>query len=116
SATEAFGEAMEQVQGNIAVTAAHSDQRRKTAEEIGRGHAWRAGAMCSAIGPKPARLPLDPVSYVSLRQRNQRRGGWLCQSCGTMSNLEVHHKQFRRPRLRREPDHALHRMHAGIDD
>jgi 5-methylcytosine-specific restriction endonuclease McrA len=21
--------------------------------------------------------------------------GWRCQSCGTMSNLEVHHKQFR---------------------
>jgi 5-methylcytosine-specific restriction endonuclease McrA len=24
-----------------------------------------------------------------------RRDGWRCQSCGTMSNLEVHHKQFR---------------------
>jgi len=23
------------------------------------------------------------------------RDGWRCQSCGTMSNLEVHHKKFR---------------------
>lgn len=38
---------------------------------------------------------LDPVSYENLRQRVLRRDGWRCQSCGTMSNLEVHHKQFR---------------------
>jgi 5-methylcytosine-specific restriction endonuclease McrA len=24
-----------------------------------------------------------------------RTASWRCQSCGTMSNLEVHHKQFR---------------------
>jgi len=24
-----------------------------------------------------------------------RRDGWRCQSCGTISNLEVHHRQFR---------------------
>jgi 5-methylcytosine-specific restriction endonuclease McrA len=24
-----------------------------------------------------------------------RRDGWRCQACGTMSNLEVHHKEFR---------------------
>ena len=23
------------------------------------------------------------------------RDGWRCQSCGTSSNLEVHHKEFR---------------------
>jgi 5-methylcytosine-specific restriction endonuclease McrA len=23
------------------------------------------------------------------------RDGWRCQSCGAMSNLEVHHKEFR---------------------
>jgi len=45
--------------------------------------------------PKAALLPLDPVSYESLRQLILRRDGWRCQSCGTMSNLEVHHKQFR---------------------
>ena len=49
----------------------------------------------SAIRPNPARLRLDPVAYESLRQQVLRRDGWRCQSCGTMSNLEVHHKQFR---------------------
>ncbi len=49
----------------------------------------------SFIGSKVPRLRLDPLSYESLRQRVLRRDGWRCQSCGTMSNLEVHHKQFR---------------------
>ena len=49
----------------------------------------------SSIDPKPARLRLDPVSYEKLRQQVLRRDGWRCQSCGEMSNLEVHHKQFR---------------------
>ena len=30
-----------------------------------------------------------------LRQQVLRRDGWKCQSCGTMSNLEVHHNKFR---------------------
>jgi 5-methylcytosine-specific restriction endonuclease McrA len=47
------------------------------------------------IDPKPGRLRLDPTSYEGLRQLALRRDGWRCQSCGTMSNLEVHHKQFR---------------------
>ena len=37
---------------------------------------------------------LDPLSYESLRQQILCRDGWRCQSCGTMSNLEVHHKEF----------------------
>jgi ATP-dependent DNA helicase RecQ len=49
----------------------------------------------SSIGPKPLRLRLDPVSYETLRQQVLRRDGWRCQSCGTMSNLEVHHKESR---------------------
>jgi 5-methylcytosine-specific restriction endonuclease McrA len=49
----------------------------------------------SSISPKPTSLRLDPTSYESLRQQVLRRDGWRCQSCGTMSNLEVHHKQFR---------------------
>ncbi len=49
----------------------------------------------SSIGPKPAPLRLDPVSYETLRQQVLRRDGWRCQSCGTLSNLEIHHKQFR---------------------
>jgi len=47
------------------------------------------------IRPKTARLQLDHLSYESLRPQILRRDGWRCQSCGTMSNLEVHHKQFR---------------------
>jgi 5-methylcytosine-specific restriction endonuclease McrA len=49
----------------------------------------------SPIGPKATSLRLDSASYESLRQRVLRRDGWRCQSCGTMSNLEVHHRQFR---------------------
>ena len=47
------------------------------------------------IRPKAAPSRLDPLSYESLRQQILRRDGWRCQSCGTMSNLEIHHKQFR---------------------
>jgi phage terminase large subunit GpA-like protein len=49
----------------------------------------------SSIGPKSVRFRLDPLADDSLRQHVLRRDGWRCQSCGTMSNLEVHHKQFR---------------------
>jgi len=45
--------------------------------------------------PKSARLRLDPELYEQLRNQVLRRDGWRCQSCGTMSNLEVHHKEFR---------------------
>ncbi|MGO8808476.1 MAG: HNH endonuclease [Candidatus Sulfotelmatobacter sp.] len=38
---------------------------------------------------------LDPGSYGNLRQQILRRDNWRCQTCGTMSNLEVHHRQFR---------------------
>lgn len=44
---------------------------------------------------KNARPRLDPAAYDSLRQKVLRRDGWRCQSCGSMSNLEVHHQQFR---------------------
>jgi 5-methylcytosine-specific restriction endonuclease McrA len=45
--------------------------------------------------PRAARLRLDPLSYESLRQQILRRDDWRCQFCGTMSNLEVHHREFR---------------------
>ena len=45
--------------------------------------------------PKITRVRLDPIAYESLRQEVLRRDGWRCQSCGVMSNLEVHHKRFR---------------------
>ena len=49
----------------------------------------------NAIRPKVPRLRLDPISYEALRQEVLRRDGWRCQSCGVMSTLEVHHKEFR---------------------
>ena len=49
----------------------------------------------NAIRPKVARLRLEPASYEALRLQVLRRDGWRCQSCGAMSNLEVHHQQFR---------------------
>ncbi|MGO9108213.1 MAG: HNH endonuclease [Thermoguttaceae bacterium] len=47
------------------------------------------------IRPKAAASRLDFLSYDSLRQQVLRRDGWRCQSCGTMTNLEVHHREFR---------------------
>ena len=44
---------------------------------------------------KRGRLCLDLVSYASLRQQVLRRDNWHCQACGAMSNLEVHHQNFR---------------------
>ena len=49
----------------------------------------------SPILSKAALSRLDPVSYEGLRQQILRRDGWRCQFCGTMSNLEVHHREFR---------------------
>jgi 5-methylcytosine-specific restriction endonuclease McrA len=49
----------------------------------------------SSISPKLPRLRQDPVLYERLRQQVLRRDAWRCQSCGTMSNLEIHHKEFR---------------------
>ena len=40
-------------------------------------------------------LRLDPVSHESLRLQVLHRDGWRCQSCGAMSNLQIHHKLFR---------------------
>jgi ATP-dependent DNA helicase RecQ len=45
--------------------------------------------------PKHPRLRLSPESYEQLRDQVLRRDGWRCQSCGTMSNLEIHHQVFR---------------------
>lgn len=49
----------------------------------------------STLGPKVTPLRLDPASYERLRQQILCRDGWRCQFCGTMSNLEVHHRKFR---------------------
>jgi 5-methylcytosine-specific restriction endonuclease McrA len=47
------------------------------------------------VRPEAVPSRLDLLSYESLRQQILRRDGWRCQSYGTMSNLEVHHKEFR---------------------
>ena len=47
------------------------------------------------IPAKRTRVRLDTEEYDALRNQVLRRDGWRCQSCGTMSNLEVHHKEFR---------------------
>ena len=49
----------------------------------------------NGIRPTTERLRLDAVAYENLRQQVLHRDGWRCQSCGTMTNLEVHHLQFR---------------------
>jgi len=49
----------------------------------------------SNIRPKQPRVQLEPGAYEELRQQVLRRNGWRCQSCGSMSNLEVHHQEFR---------------------
>jgi 5-methylcytosine-specific restriction endonuclease McrA len=45
--------------------------------------------------PKQPRLRLDPELYERLHEQVLRRDGWICQNCGSRSNLEVHHKEFR---------------------
>ncbi len=49
----------------------------------------------SRLGPKRAHLRLDSDLYDGLRIQVLRRDNWRCQSCGKMSNLEVHHNEFR---------------------
>ena len=47
------------------------------------------------IRPKNPRLRLTPEVYKQLCQQVMKRDGWRCQSCGAMSNLEVHRQSFR---------------------
>jgi 5-methylcytosine-specific restriction endonuclease McrA len=48
-----------------------------------------------SLRPTNPRVRLDSLAYENLRQVVLRRDAWRCQCCGTMSNLEVHHQQFR---------------------
>ena len=68
-----------------------------SARRAAAGISWRPEreGLVSSTGPGPTRLRLDPMSYEEQRQQVLRRDGWRCQSCGTMSNLEVHRKEFR---------------------
>ncbi|MGA8490044.1 MAG: HNH endonuclease [Terriglobales bacterium] len=47
------------------------------------------------VRPKQPRLRLDSERHEQLRNQVLRRDGWRCQACGAMSNLEVHHQEFR---------------------
>ena len=44
---------------------------------------------------KQAPVRLEEQDYHELRQRVLRRDEWRCQFCGSMTNLEIHHRQFR---------------------
>jgi 5-methylcytosine-specific restriction endonuclease McrA len=44
---------------------------------------------------KRAPVRLEDREYDELRARVLRRDGWRCQFCGSMTNLEVHHQEFR---------------------
>jgi len=47
-------------------------------------------------------IRLEQQDYLRLREQVLWRDGWRCQSCGSMTNLEVHHREFR--------------SHRGADD
>jgi 5-methylcytosine-specific restriction endonuclease McrA len=40
-------------------------------------------------------IRLERKKYEKLRRAILKRDGWRCQLCGVMTNLEVHHQQFR---------------------
>ena len=72
----------------------------KSAASISRIREW-AGSVNHTIG-KHTPIRLKEENYRELRKHILRRDGWRCQLCGSMTNLEVHHKQFR--------------SHSGEDD
>lgn len=49
----------------------------------------------NCVRPKQPRLRLDATFYEQLHNQVLQRDGWRCQACGAMSNLEVHHRNFR---------------------
>ena len=74
----------------------------------------RAKGVVAAAGDD-RKVRLDPKLYEQLRNRVLRQDGWKCQSCGTMSNREVHSNEFRsRPvTIQRRPDYAVRSMSRG---
>jgi len=49
----------------------------------------------SEIQPKRPPVRLDAKAYRELCKAVLERDGWRCQSCGSLSALEVHHQRFR---------------------
>ncbi len=50
--------------------------------------------MKRSYGKEPP-VRLEANTYDDVRQAVLRRDHWKCQLCGAMTNLEVHHEQFR---------------------
>jgi 5-methylcytosine-specific restriction endonuclease McrA len=48
-----------------------------------------------SIPPKLPRLRLHSESYKKLCRDVLQRDGWKCQFCGSVENLQIHHKKFR---------------------
>ncbi len=48
--------------------------------------------------PKQPRIQLDPQAYQQLCRQVLQRDRWRCQGCGSLENLQVHHKRFRSQR------------------
>ena len=44
---------------------------------------------------KVKRIKLSQQVYRRLMKRVLERDGWRCQKCGSLENLQVHHKTFR---------------------
>lgn len=57
--------------------------------------------------PKIPRLRLEPDTYQKLCRRVLERDGWRCQACGAMTNLDVHHIQFRSHLGRHSEDNLI---------
>ncbi len=49
----------------------------------------------NSVRPRRPRLALDQQAYRELHEKVLRRDGWRCQYCGSMRNLQVHHKRQR---------------------
>ena len=49
----------------------------------------------SKLRQRAPRLKLDSKDYRLLCEEVLKRDGWRCQMCGSLRNLQVHHKEFR---------------------
>jgi 5-methylcytosine-specific restriction endonuclease McrA len=52
-------------------------------------------ATMSRLRQREPRLKLDLEQYRLLRQSVLQRDGWRCQLCGSLRDLQVHHRKFR---------------------
>lgn len=49
----------------------------------------------SELRQRKPRWRLDPEHYQALCKQVLERDGWRCQWCGSLRNLQVHHRRFR---------------------